>query len=248
MRRRRFLACRLPAHRLPWSGVASTQGDSDRSYPRNPAGVTPAPHLPEWRLWPPVPTSKLLRRSMGEVRGVNKSARIFFRSNEINGLAKTSFHTPGPKAAPGQHVSCALRLIRWPTPLEFGASRPAHIGFRYGRHQPAASPSRPLGGRRDFFVNGFVSDAGPRRFRCSLQRLGISEFTLGLLILSSAPARSRHGLGRHLIPKHGSKTVTAPASPSRCFGLLLVALAPMSASRLSPCISSAARSARWTSR
>ena len=47
----------------------------DRSYPRNPAGVTPAPHLPEWRLWPPVPTSKLLRRSMREVGGVGISWR-----------------------------------------------------------------------------------------------------------------------------------------------------------------------------
>ncbi len=82
-----FSRCRRPAHRLPivWKPRAHGATD-DRSYPRNPAGVTPAPHLPEWRLWPPVPTSKLLRRSMREAKGVNKSGRFFARSNEFNGL------------------------------------------------------------------------------------------------------------------------------------------------------------------
>ena len=56
----RFLACRLPCPQA--SEEADERTGRQGTGATRTTGVTPAPHLPEWRLWPPVPTSKLLRR------------------------------------------------------------------------------------------------------------------------------------------------------------------------------------------
>ena len=78
-----------------------------------------------------------------------------------------------------------------------------------------------------FLVNGFVVGSWAPQIPVFLTRLGISEFTLGLLILLfGAGAVCAMVWAGHLIPKHGSKTVTACFAVSCCFGLLLVALAP----------------------
>lgn len=78
-----------------------------------------------------------------------------------------------------------------------------------------------------FLVNGFVVGSWAPQIPVFLARLGISEFTLGLLILLfGAGAVSAMVWAGHLIPKHGSKMVTACFAVSCCFGLLMVALAP----------------------
>ncbi len=97
-----------------------------------------------------------------------------------------------------------------------------------------------------FFVNGFLIGSWAPQIPVFLTRLGISEFTLGLLILLfGAGAVSAMIWAGHLIPQHGSQTVTRCFGVSGCFGLLLVALAPnVCRSPRSPCSCSAARSAR----
>ena len=78
-----------------------------------------------------------------------------------------------------------------------------------------------------FLVNGFVVGSWAPQIPVFLTRLGISEFTLGLLILLfGAGAVSAMVWAGHLIPRHGSKKVTALFAVSCCFGLLIVALAP----------------------
>lgn len=78
-----------------------------------------------------------------------------------------------------------------------------------------------------FLVNGFVVGSWAPQIPVFLTRLEISEFTLGLLILLfGAGAVSAMVWAGHLIPKHGSKTVTTLFAISCCFGLMLVALAP----------------------
>jgi fucose permease len=78
-----------------------------------------------------------------------------------------------------------------------------------------------------FLVNGFVVGSWAPQIPVFLTRLGISEFTLGLLILLfGAGAVSAMVWAGYLIPKHGSKMVTALFAVSCCFGLLIVALAP----------------------
>lgn len=78
-----------------------------------------------------------------------------------------------------------------------------------------------------FLVNGFVVGSWAPQIPVFLTRLGISEFTLGLLILLfGAGAVSAMVWAGHLIPRYGSKAVTACFALSCCFGLLLVALAP----------------------
>lgn len=78
-----------------------------------------------------------------------------------------------------------------------------------------------------FLVNGFVVGSWAPQIPVFLTRLGISEFTLGLLILLfGAGAVSAMVWAGHLIPRHGSKIVTALFAVSCCFGLLIVALAP----------------------
>ena len=78
-----------------------------------------------------------------------------------------------------------------------------------------------------FFVNGFVTGSWAPQIPVFLTRLDISEFTLGLLILLfGAGAVSAMVWAGHLIPKHGSKTVTSLFAVAGSFGLLLVALAP----------------------
>lgn len=78
-----------------------------------------------------------------------------------------------------------------------------------------------------FFMNGFVLGSWAPQIPVLLVRLQITEFTLGLLLLVfGAGAVSAMVWAGHLIPKHGSKTVTTLFAISCCFGLLLVALAP----------------------
>lgn len=78
-----------------------------------------------------------------------------------------------------------------------------------------------------FFMNGFVLGSWAPQIPVLLVRLQITEFTLGLLLLLfGAGAVSAMIWAGHLIPKHGSKTVTTLFAISCCFGLLLVALAP----------------------
>ncbi|MCX7305759.1 MAG: MFS transporter [Hyphomicrobiales bacterium] len=78
-----------------------------------------------------------------------------------------------------------------------------------------------------FFVNGFVTGSWAPQIPVFLTRLGITEFTLGLLILLfGAGAVSAMVWAGHLIPKHGSRKVVVLFAVTGSFGLLLVALAP----------------------
>jgi len=78
-----------------------------------------------------------------------------------------------------------------------------------------------------FFMNGFVMGSWAPQIPVLLTRLGITEFTLGLLLLlfGAGAVSAMIGAG-HLIPKYGSRIVTICFAISCCFGLLLVALAP----------------------
>ncbi|MBX3583851.1 MAG: MFS transporter [Rhizobiaceae bacterium] len=78
-----------------------------------------------------------------------------------------------------------------------------------------------------FFMNGFVLGSWAPQIPVLLIRLGITEFTLGLLLLLfGAGAVSAMIMAGHLIPKYGSRVVTIAFAVSCCFGLLFVALAP----------------------
>jgi predicted MFS family arabinose efflux permease len=78
-----------------------------------------------------------------------------------------------------------------------------------------------------FFVNGFLTGRWAPQIPVFLSRLGISEFTLGLLILVfGAGAVSAMAWAGHLIARHGSQRVARIFGTAGSFGLLLVALAP----------------------
>lgn len=78
-----------------------------------------------------------------------------------------------------------------------------------------------------FFMNGFALGSWAPQIPVFVTRLGISEATLGLIILLfGAGAVSAMVWAGHLIARHGSKTVTTLFAIGCCFGLLLVALAP----------------------
>lgn len=78
-----------------------------------------------------------------------------------------------------------------------------------------------------FFANGFMLGSWAPQIPVLVERLGISEFTLGLLILG-------FGLGAvaamvnagHLIARHGSQATLRIFAVTTIFPLLLVALAP----------------------
>ena len=68
--------------------------------------------------------------------------------------------------------------------------------------------SRPMGRGGDLCVNGFLTGSWAPQIPVFLTRLGISEFTLGLLILVfGAGAVSAMAWAGHLIAKHGSQRV-----------------------------------------
>jgi predicted MFS family arabinose efflux permease len=78
-----------------------------------------------------------------------------------------------------------------------------------------------------FFINGFLVGSWAPQIPVFLTRLGISEFTLGLLILVfGAGAVSAMMWAGHLIARHGSQRVVRIFGAAGTFGLLLVALAP----------------------
>ncbi len=78
-----------------------------------------------------------------------------------------------------------------------------------------------------FCINGFLVGSWAPQIPVFLIRLGISEFTLGLLILLfGAGAVSAMAWAGHLIAKHGSQWVLRLFAVAAAFGLLMVALAP----------------------
>jgi predicted MFS family arabinose efflux permease len=78
-----------------------------------------------------------------------------------------------------------------------------------------------------FCANGFLTGSWAPQIPVFLTRLGISEFTLGLLILVfGAGAVSAMAWVGHLIARHGSQRVVRIFAATGSFGLLLVALAP----------------------
>jgi predicted MFS family arabinose efflux permease len=78
-----------------------------------------------------------------------------------------------------------------------------------------------------FCVNGFLTGSWAPQIPVFLTRLGISEFTLGLLILVfGAGAVSAMAWAGHLIARHGSQQVVRIFAVTGSFGLVLVALAP----------------------
>ena len=97
---------------------------------------------------------------------------------------------------------------------------------------PAATVAAiALRGRRAiaavFFVNGFLIGSWAPQIPVFLTRLGITEFTLGLLILLfGAGAVSAMVWAGHLLARHGSQWVVRLFAATGSFGLLLVALAP----------------------
>ncbi|MBA3448176.1 MAG: MFS transporter, partial [Pseudaminobacter sp.] len=78
-----------------------------------------------------------------------------------------------------------------------------------------------------FFANGFLTGSWAPQIPVFLTRLGISEFTLGLLILvfglGAIAAMSWCG---YLISRHGSRSVVRWFGAVGTLGLLLVAIAP----------------------
>ena len=78
-----------------------------------------------------------------------------------------------------------------------------------------------------FFVNGFLTGSWAPQIPVFLERLAISKFTLGLLILVfGLGALTFMPLSGYLISRHGSRTVLRGFGALAVFGLLLVALAP----------------------
>ena len=78
-----------------------------------------------------------------------------------------------------------------------------------------------------FAVNGFLTGSWAPQIPVFLTRLGISESTLGLLILVfGAGAVSAMAWAGHLIARYGSQWVVRLFASAGAFGLLLVALAP----------------------
>lgn len=78
-----------------------------------------------------------------------------------------------------------------------------------------------------FFINGFALGSWAPQIPVFVTRLGITEFTLGLLILGfGLGAVSAMVLAGHLIARHGSQHTLRIFALSLIFALLLVALAP----------------------
>ena len=78
-----------------------------------------------------------------------------------------------------------------------------------------------------FLVNGFVVGSWAPQIPGLLLRLGIGEFTLGLLILGfGAGALMAMPIAGFMIGRAGSRAVVRPLAVACCFGLLLVVLAP----------------------
>lgn len=78
-----------------------------------------------------------------------------------------------------------------------------------------------------FFVNGFLTGSWAPQIPVFLTRLGISEFTLGLLILLfGAGAVTAMTWCGHLISHYGSRPVVRWFGAIGAFGLLVVAAAP----------------------
>lgn len=78
-----------------------------------------------------------------------------------------------------------------------------------------------------FFVNGFVLGSWAPQIPVFVERLEISEFALGLLILGfGLGAVTAMVLAGQLIARHGSRTALRLFACAVIFGLLIVALAP----------------------
>ncbi|MFI0842668.1 MFS transporter [Mesorhizobium sp. IMUNJ 23232] len=78
-----------------------------------------------------------------------------------------------------------------------------------------------------FFMNGFLSGSWAPQIPVFLTRLGISEFTLGLLILLfGVGAVTAMPWSGYLMSRHGSQKVVRGFGIVAAFGLLGVALAP----------------------
>lgn len=78
-----------------------------------------------------------------------------------------------------------------------------------------------------FFANGFLTGSWAPQIPVFLTRLGISEFTLGLLILAfGLGALSAMPWCGYLVGRHGSHRVLRIFAPAATLGLLAVALAP----------------------
>jgi fucose permease len=78
-----------------------------------------------------------------------------------------------------------------------------------------------------FFANGFITGSWAPQIPVLLTRLGVSEFTLGLLILAfGLGALSAMPWCGHLVGRHGSHLVLRVFAPAATLGLLAVALAP----------------------
>ena len=78
-----------------------------------------------------------------------------------------------------------------------------------------------------FLMNGFLIGSWAPQIPVFLTRLGISEFTLGLLILLfGAGAVSAMSWCGYLISRHGSRKVVRCFAAACTLGLLVVALAP----------------------
>ncbi|RUM96085.1 MFS transporter [Pseudaminobacter arsenicus] len=78
-----------------------------------------------------------------------------------------------------------------------------------------------------FFANGFLTGSWAPQIPVLLTRLGVSEFTLGLLILAfGLGALSAMPWCGYLVGRHGSHLVLRVFAPAATLGLLAVALAP----------------------
>lgn len=78
-----------------------------------------------------------------------------------------------------------------------------------------------------FFINGFLLGSWAPQIPVFAQRLDITEFTLGLLILSfGAGAVCAMTTAGYLIARHGSQKILRLFACAAMFGLLIVALAP----------------------
>lgn len=78
-----------------------------------------------------------------------------------------------------------------------------------------------------FFVNGFLTGSWAPQIPVFVTRLGISESTLGLLILGfGLGALTFMPLSGYLMSRHGSRRVVRGFASVAVFGLLMVALAP----------------------
>src|SRR5690606_36442177 len=78
-----------------------------------------------------------------------------------------------------------------------------------------------------FFVNGFLTGSWAPQIPVVLDRLAISKFTLGVLILVfGLGALTFMPLSGYLMSRHGSRAVLRGFGAVAVFGLLLVALAP----------------------